>query len=177
MSTSPDDLLERAKRMARRITWQEMVDRGFTALENAGLEPEDIQKLADGTGIPSEDIAYSLSTSLAFGGHLLRHGNADDRIQVPHERAGVEISNASTDELTSERIATALEKLANHFAPPPPDIVDTGYVATRLDCTREYVSQMAKRGDIPRNCVVAGTGWGKTWKFYRSRIDRWIESR
>lgn len=88
MKKSPDDLLERANKMARKITWQEMVDRGFAALEDAGLERGDIQRLADDVGVTGEDIAYSLSPSLGFGacmgeGSTRNHGilpNALDTI-------------------------------------------------------------------------------------------------
>lgn len=32
-------------------------------------------------------------------------------------------------------------------------------------------------GKIPTSCIVAGTGNGKLWKFYRVRIDAWIKKR
>lgn len=71
-------------------------------------------------------------------------------------------------------IANSLNRIANHFDPPPPDIVDTEYIAKKLDVTKVYVAQMALDGRIPRNCIVPGTGNGKVWKFYRSRVDPWI---
>jgi hypothetical protein len=76
-----------------------------------------------------------------------------------------------------EQIAANLARIANHFDPPPPDIVDTTYIADKLDCTLEWVAKMALRGQIPGNCIVQGTGRGKPWKFHRSQIDRWIEMR
>jgi hypothetical protein len=71
-------------------------------------------------------------------------------------------------------IASSLKRLADHVDPPPPDIIGTDYIAEKLGCTLEWIAKMAMRGDIPRNCVVPGTGNGKPWKFYRSRIDPWI---
>lgn len=71
-------------------------------------------------------------------------------------------------------IASSLKRIADHVDPPPPDIVDTEYIAKKLDVTKVYVAQMALDGKIPRNCIVPGTGNGKVWKFYRSRIDPWI---
>jgi len=72
------------------------------------------------------------------------------------------------------QVANALPRIANHFDPPPPDVVDTTYIADKLGCTKVWVAKMAAEGMIPKNCIVPGTGIGKPWKFYRSRIDPWI---
>jgi len=74
-------------------------------------------------------------------------------------------------------IATAIKRIADHFDPPPPDKVGSDYVAHRLGCTTTWVADMVRQGEIPVHCVVPGTGNGKPWKFLRSRIDSWIESR
>lgn len=71
-------------------------------------------------------------------------------------------------------IAASLKRIADHFDPPPPDIIGTDYIADRLGCTVVWVAKMASEGKIPKNCIVPGTGIGKPWKFYRSRIDHWI---
>ena len=74
-------------------------------------------------------------------------------------------------------IAKSLERIADVVDPPPPDKVDTAYVAKKLGIGLARVSQMASQGEIPPSCIVAGTGNGKVWKFHRVRIDQWIESR
>lgn len=88
-----------------------------------------------------------------------------------------------------ERIATALEQFATDFhtltadvhriaaavAPDPGDLVGSQYVAQRLGMTTVWVAEMARKGIIPKNCIVAGTGTGKVWKFSRAKIDRWID--
>lgn len=74
-------------------------------------------------------------------------------------------------------IAKSLERIADAVDPPPADKVDTTYVAKKLGIGLARVSQMASGGEIPANCIVAGTGHGKIWKFHRVRIDQWIESR
>jgi hypothetical protein len=74
-------------------------------------------------------------------------------------------------------IASSLKRIADHVDPPPPDIVDTTYIADKLGCTKVWVAQMALDKLIPPSCIVPGTGNGKPWKFYRSRIDPWIEMR
>ena len=83
-----------------------------------------------------------------------------------------------------ERFVAALEgiqaeqrRIADHFDPPPPDVVGTDYVAERLDCTKVWVSQLARDGEIPRACIVPGTGNGRPWKFRRSRVDEWLMTR
>ncbi|WP_254509035.1 helix-turn-helix domain-containing protein [Anatilimnocola floriformis] len=84
-----------------------------------------------------------------------------------------------SDELSSvfADIAANLARIADHFDPPPPDKVGTPYVAERLGCTTDYVAVMVREGAIPHHCLVPGTGTGKPWKFFRDRIDRWIEQR
>lgn len=92
-----------------------------------------------------------------------------------HEVAGQELIRLRRADLTS--IAKSLERIADVVDPPPSKIVDSPYVANRLDCTTVWVAEMARNGQIPKNCIVAGTGNGKVWKFYRTLIDQWIESR
>jgi predicted DNA-binding transcriptional regulator AlpA len=70
-----------------------------------------------------------------------------------------------------------LSRLADHFDPPPPDIVGTPYVADKLGCTTDWIAMLVRDGEIPVSCLVPGTGNGKPWKFYRARIDEWIERR
>lgn len=75
------------------------------------------------------------------------------------------------------RIAVALERIAEHAAPPVPDKVGTPYVANKLGCTTVWIAEQIRSGQISKDCVVPGTGNGKPWKFYRLKIDQWIESR
>ena len=74
-------------------------------------------------------------------------------------------------------IAADLKRIANHFDPPPPDKVGSEYVAQRLGCTTTWIADRVRQGEIPRSCIVPGTGNGKLWKFHRHLIDKWIESR
>jgi hypothetical protein len=84
---------------------------------------------------------------------------------------------AQSDLRNDETLVTHVRRIADHFDPPPPDIVGTGYVAQKLNCTTIWITEMIRLGQIPRNCVLPGTGNGKPWKFYRTRIDQWISSR
>jgi len=76
-----------------------------------------------------------------------------------------------------EGVEFELRRIANHFDPPPPDKVGTPYVADRLGCTTVRITQMIRSGEIPAICVVPGTGNGKPWKFFRVRIEDWLENR
>lgn len=77
----------------------------------------------------------------------------------------------------AEGIQEQLRRLADHFDPPPSGIVDTQYVADRLECTNIHVARLARQVVIPKSCVLVGTGNGKPWKFYRSRLDKWLATR
>lgn len=76
-----------------------------------------------------------------------------------------------------ERIATSLERIANKLDPPPSDKVGNRYIADKLGWTTTYVSFLVRDGQIPSSCIVAGTGNGRLWKFFRSRINAWIAVR
>jgi hypothetical protein len=78
---------------------------------------------------------------------------------------------------TLDRIATSLERIANKLDPPPSDKVGTSYVSDKLGCTTTWVAEMIRKKHIPPSCIVPGSGNGKVWRFYRTRIDAWIESR
>jgi len=75
------------------------------------------------------------------------------------------------------RIAESLDRIADHVDPPPDAIVGTPYIAKRLGCTTVWVAEMIRNGQIPKACIVTGTGNGKPWKFHRQQIDQWIASR
>jgi len=70
-----------------------------------------------------------------------------------------------------------LKRLADHFAPQPADIVGTPYLASKLGCTPTWIAQMVRSGEIPKSCVVPGSGQGRQWKFYRGRIEDWLTSK
>ncbi len=71
-------------------------------------------------------------------------------------------------------IASSLKRITDHVDPPPADIIGTDYISGKLGVTKVWVAKMAAEGMIPKNCIVPGTGIGKPWKFYRSKIDPWI---
>lgn len=95
---------------------------------------------------------------LVAGLPVIRFGNGDAR----HPEIAV-------DEFFRQMASTAIK--------PSPEIVGTSYVSERLGCTSIWITEMVRRGVIPPACVVPGTGEGKPWKFFRSRVDEWIRRR
>ena len=73
--------------------------------------------------------------------------------------------HAKGDPSPLERIAIALEQLADRLAPDPENIVGTEYVSAKMGCSQTHVARLARDGDIPASCVVPGCGDGKPWKF------------
>jgi hypothetical protein len=87
------------------------------------------------------------------------------------------LRGGSTAAPVESSLAADLRRIANHFDPPPPDKVGSKYVADRLGCTTTWIADLVRKGEIPRRCMVVGTGNGKPWKFHRELIDKWIETR
>jgi len=89
----------------------------------------------------------------------------------------VKLTDQDDGRESSLRMAESQERIADHFDPPPPDIVGTDFVAKRLGCTKRWVSEMASNDEIPKQCIVIGTGHGKPWRFHRKLLDKWLASR
>ena len=47
----------------------------------------------------------------------------------------------------------------------------------KVGCSVKWVGDLVRTGQIPKSCIVPGAGNGKQWRFYRSKIDRWIEGK
>jgi excisionase family DNA binding protein len=76
-----------------------------------------------------------------------------------------------------ERLVAAVERIADRLDPPAADIVDSRWVADRLGCTTTWIAELVRAGELPRACVVQGTGNGKPWKFHRSKVEEWLAAR
>jgi len=74
-------------------------------------------------------------------------------------------------------IANDLRRIADHFDPPPLDIVDTPFIAQKLGVTPTRIAQMVREGTIPKSCIVAGSGNGRLWKFHRRQMEAWLANR
>jgi len=70
-----------------------------------------------------------------------------------------------------------LKRIADHLDPQPADVVGTPYLANKLGCTSTWIAQMVRSGEIPKGCLVPGSGKGRQWKFYRQRIEEWLASK
>lgn len=104
------------------------------------------------------------------------------RLQIPEEFAQrIEVLERRCAALEAKHplaeMIPLLARIADAVAPAPTATVGTPYVAQKLGCTTVWVAEMVRKGDIPRCCLVTGTGNGKVWKFYRDKIDGWVASR
>jgi len=88
----------------------------------------------------------------------------------------VVVFGPETERVLAE-VQADLKRLADHFDPPPSDIVDTPYIAHRLGLTTARIAQLVRSGEIPKGCVVPGSGQGRQWKFYRRRMEEWLAKR
>ena len=90
----------------------------------------------------------------------------------PRTLSALERIAAAIDEVTAE-----MHRVANHVAPEPGDIVGTPYLAQQLGCSVVWAGEMARNGQIPKHCIVPGSGHGKPWKFYRRQLGDWLNKR
>lgn len=90
---------------------------------------------------------------------------------------GTQRGHKSENHAVLDRLADAAEEIAHHLDPTPPEIVKSRYIAQKLGCSVKWVGDMARTGLIPKNCIVDGTGDGKQWRFFRPKIDKWIEGK
>jgi hypothetical protein len=97
---------------------------------------------------------------------------------IPVEELGVtKLEPTFQDETPLQQVAEALMRIADHVSPPPPAVVGTPYVAQKLDCSTEWITEMIRTAEIPSHIIVPGTGNGKPWKLYRKKIDKWLKNR
>lgn len=71
-------------------------------------------------------------------------------------------------------VQASLRRIADHFDPPPPDVIDSRYLADRLGVSTTRIAQRVREGSIPASCIVPGSGDGRLWKFHRRRIEEWL---
>jgi hypothetical protein len=108
------------------------------------------------------------------GNHFV---TSTDRLERPIPAAPGSVADLSSFQDDLHRLAVGVERIADAIAPRPEDIVGTPYVAKRLGCTKVWIAEMVRNGQLPKSCLVTGTGNGKPWKFHREAIEKWLASR
>lgn len=63
------------------------------------------------------------------------------------------------------------------LSPTPVDLVGTDFVAAKLGCTTQWVTEMAGNGTIPKKCIAPKVSGGRIWKFYRQEICDWLNEK
>ena len=120
----------------------------------------------------AELVARHLGAALEAASSPLQQGK-----QPPVQGTGQPANDSGSPSPELRMIADRLGRLADALAPQPESIVGTPRVARRLGCSTVWVAELARQGRIPKGCLVPGTGNGKPWKFYRARVDEWLDSR
>lgn len=184
--------LNSLKKIARRITPRDKIEAAVRRFEQMGLLRDDVETMARNVGLEADDIYLASSESTVIVGAeqsgsaakttVELASNLSERLRKVEDAlarlVAVESRMATpSDQGGDENLVTHLRRIADHFDPPPPNIVGTPYVAQKLNCTTVWVTEMIRLGQIPTSCVVPGTGNGKPWKFHRARIDEWMKKR
>lgn len=144
--------------------------------------------LAEPFNIPADAVAFvngervgslyrlQANETLEFVREWGRKGSGDD--DRPSDRSAPEPALLLAEALKVwQTISEDIRRIADRLDPAPPAKVGTEYVARKLGCSTQWITELIRQGEIPANCIVPGTGNGKPWKFHRIHIDRWIESR
>lgn len=76
-----------------------------------------------------------------------------------------------------ERIAAGIERLIDVLVPKTTELVGTEYIASKIGASKQWVGKMAEKGTIPKNCIAPKVSGGRVWKFYRDKIDAWLEGK
>lgn len=117
-------------------------------------------------------------THLPEAGILTQHQPSDTTSQKPLiEPLAEMLALLERVAIGVETLGIEVRRVADHLSPEPGDVVGTPYIAERLACTTVWVTDMARNGQIPKNCILPGTGNGKPWKFHRRGIDEWLRNR
>lgn len=183
MSSNETDLLRLAATRARRITLAERISIGMSHFKRLGLELDEVQAMASVVGLEVDDLCLEFGQFSSFDVSRIpvilpvEERHMDPPVGLTNRESIGSRSTAKDPPIATDEIVAQLRRIADHFDPPPANIVGTPYVAQKLNCTTVWVTEMIRLGHLPRNCVVPGTGNGKPWKFYRVRIDQWIECR
>jgi hypothetical protein len=183
MNESIRAVIERLNRASRRSKPEESVQGGRAVLAAAGLTEDRLERIAHDIGTDVEKLALAVATCVPFR-------LTPTVTQVAEDTFSTRVAEQNGDEKSADitvprsedvnivaQVAHALTRIADHFDPPPPDIVGTPYVARKLGCTTVWVTDMIRSGKIPKSCVVPGSGNGRPWKLYRRHIEKWIETR
>jgi len=140
----------------------------------------DLQVGITGVKVAEAQLAYKEILSVPDDAEAYIDGQRADLFDILQDDDRLEFvkkwgRKGSGDEL--KRIAAALERIANHFDPQTRTTVGTAYVAERLGITIKWVGDLVRKGEIPKSCICPKSGDGRYWRFWKNKIDDWIEER
>lgn len=179
---------ENMKKQARSISYEDKIESGKYAFQRRGVDPEDVDRMARLVDLEANDLFYLASGAVTVVPSIQ---STSPRDAISKSKTEVEERLIRLEEVVSrlgridtrlmqsvdERIVTHLRRIADHFDPPNLESVGTSYIAQRLGVTPKWVGDLVRKGDIPSSCICPKSGNGNYWRFWKNRIDKWIEER
>lgn len=163
MGLTTEEKLNDLKKLTRRVTNEEMIERGFAAFEAAGLDRQQIEDIARDIGLEGGSVALSVATALPYrGSHMPR----------PDQRAedNDRLLRAINDKIEEVR-HVVLEQRDSSLRK---DWYSVGEVA-RLTGYRPYtIRQCCNTGRIGDDWKVKDLRTGK-WRISRDAV-LWIQN-
>lgn len=140
----------------------------------------DLQVDIAGVKVAEAQLAYKEILSVSDDAEAYIDGQRADVFDILQDGDRLEFvkkwgQKGSGDEL--KRIAAALERIAYHFDPQTRTTVGTAYIAERLGITIKWVGDLVRKGEIPKSCICPKSGDGRYWRFWKDKIDDWIEEK
>lgn len=148
--------------------------------EIAGLSVEESQlAYTDILGV-EDDAEVFANGRRAEKSVRLQAGDRLEFVKVRGRKGGDEEQRRimlAVEKLASKmnEVESALKRMADHFDPPKRASVTSSYVAVRLGRTARWIGELARTGKIPESCICPRSGDGKYWRFWKDKIDDWIE--
>lgn len=179
---------ENLKKRARRITFDDRIESGKHRFEKMGVDPEDVERMAKLADLEPHDL-YFLASGGTIGVKPILPASPSDTsaksesdlrerlIRLEEMVSRIGRLAARSNEIGDEGVVTHLRRIADHFDPPNLEVVGTSYIAQRLGVTPKWVGDLVRKGEIPSSCICPKSGNGNYWRFWKMRIDKWIEER
>lgn len=117
MGLTTAEKLNDLKKLARRATTEEMVERGFTAFEAAGLDREQVEDIARDIGLEGESFALSVAVAFRFrGGVPILAGRSMKATSCPPQATGQSDGFAERDRRILSVVKVLLEKVVSDMS-------------------------------------------------------------
>ena len=160
MPTTTSQKLERIRKVARRLTTEELIEQGFAALEAAGLDRERVEDIARDLGLEGDDMALSVASARPC------HHASDDSGR--HDHSGLRATLAAIDGKIEEMRHTLLEQRTSQLDKEWYTIAETSAATGFKPFT---LRQCCNLGRIPEQWTNKHHRTGE-WRIHRDAIEQ-----